>query len=401
LRQSFFLPGTALAVLGLGINCTIGYGSLFYSFSLLSVEFEQHFGWSKEFIFAVFSIGTFCGGLIAPFWGKCLDRYNARYLLSAGSFFVAIALCLLSRVYDQASFIAALILVEVIGTFVLYESAFVAITKIAGKKARYPITQITLMAGFASTIFWPFISWLLTWMSWRDVYLLLALLHLLICLPLHWYVLSSIKTTSSTNIQSGDDEEFDENSIVSTKSQWLLASALGIGAFAITAVQVHLFHIFKALSVTSAIAIVAGVLIGPSQVAARVIDMVFAQKVTPIILGMISFGAMAIGILGLLSWSKISALVWVFAISFGAGQGLAYIVRGAAPLYLFGDKNYGHISGQLNSVRMILTAIAPFSFALLMQKIGVYYSLIFIFLLMLISILILRYLTNTSLKNPS
>lgn len=386
--KSFFLPGSVALVLGLGVNCTIGYGTLFYSFSLLSVEFEQHFGWSQQFIFGIFSIGIFCSGLLAPVIGRYLDRYGVRHLMSGGSLIVAATLCALSFVNNKVGFTVALIFLEVVSILVLYESAFVALTRFTGERVRYPITQITLMAGFASTIFWPLISWLLTWTDWRAVYLVMAALHLFICLPIHWLVLKKDNVHSPAHTPKKTQlEEYRRNNSSSVK--WLLAFALGASAFAINALQIHFFYIAEDLGIASALAVTVGVLVGPSQVFARVADMLFGHKISPMLLGIISFGLMLVGVIGLLVSNAVPMFVWIFAIAFGAGQGLSYIVRGAVPVYLFGHSHYGAITGQLNGVRMMLTAISPFSFSLLMQGLGVKIALLFLLFLMLLSILIL------------
>ena len=47
------------------------------------------------------------------------------------------------------------------------------------------ITYLTLIAGFASTMFWPITTALHAQMSWQNVYLVFATINLLICLPIH------------------------------------------------------------------------------------------------------------------------------------------------------------------------------------------------------------------------
>jgi hypothetical protein len=44
----------------------------------------------------------------------------------------------------------------------LYEAAFATLVRLYGQAARNPITGITLIAGFASTVGWPLSAWMLT-----------------------------------------------------------------------------------------------------------------------------------------------------------------------------------------------------------------------------------------------
>jgi len=178
--RRFFIDGTIKPVLGLGITSTIGYGTLFYSFTIMSLEFENEFGWNKSFIFGVFSLGLLLGGFISPFVGKKLDRYGARFVMSIGSFLAALGMLFISFVETKIGFILSLLYIEIIATFVLYEAAFVALSQIAKEQSKITYDPITLIAGFASTIFWPLITFLLQILNWREVYMILSLFHLLL-----------------------------------------------------------------------------------------------------------------------------------------------------------------------------------------------------------------------------
>ena len=74
---------------------------------------------------------------------------------------------------------------ELASCFVLYSTAFVAIVQIGGRGAQRSITHLTLIAGFASTLFWPLTAALHEHLGWREVWLIFAALNLLVCVPLH------------------------------------------------------------------------------------------------------------------------------------------------------------------------------------------------------------------------
>ncbi len=317
-----FVTNTLFLVLGLGLTCTIGYGTVYYSFSLMSLEIEQAFGWSSEFIFGCYSLGIFLSGLAAPVIGRYLDLWGAPYLMSAGSLVVALCFLGLSQMDSRFEFIFFLLLMEVLLTLIVYESAFVAITHAVGQQARLPITQITLMAGFASTIFWPLISWLLTITDWRSTYLILGAMHILICLPIHFLLLKSASSGRNAN-----KEDKGKKVAPITKVEVMVAIALGVVAFCISGIHVHLFNILSALSVTDKIAVLVGVLLGPMQVVSRLIDLLFAQRYNPIYLGIISISCMLLGVVFLLfAFVGLQAVV-LFSLAFGLGQGLTYITR--------------------------------------------------------------------------
>lgn len=384
-------------MLGLGLNCTIGYGTLFYSFSLLSIELEQAFGWSKAFIYGVYSLGILLSGFASPFIGKALDKFNTHTPMTLGSFLIAIILLCLSLIQTQWQFVLSLLLMEVVSLLVLYESAFVALSHFRGQQARLPISQITLMAGFASTIFWPLVAWLIELSDWRVTYQVMALLHLCICLPIHFVLLKPIVSPKAANKLSQKRAVKSEND--NNKNHWrielLVAFAFGLVAFCIAGMQLHLFSIMSSLQLPETLALLAGVLIGPCQVASRLADVFFGRLINPIMLAIVSMLAMLVGVLTLYLAGVVSSeLVFIFAAGFGAGQGLSYIVRGAVPLYLFGESDYGAITGRINGIRMVMTAAAPVSFAIIISQFDVITVLVLVSLLMLLSILMLLLVAN-------
>ena len=404
-NKSLFLKTTWL-ILGLGISCTIGYGTLFYSFSLLSIELEAHFHWSKQFLFGMYSIGVLLSGLASPIFGKWLDKYQARIPMTIGSLITIFLLFFLAKINTKLEFAVGIILLEAVSILVLYETAFVAITQNVSKDARSAITKVTLIAGFASTIFWPFISWILSWSDWRMVYWIMAGLHCFICLPIHWFILKPQVTAKEAH-HSTIDNSLDEEKLTPPHNyliEAVLAFCLGFSAFTINSLQIHIFRIMEALSIPESIAILSGVLVGPFQVIARLLDMLLGQYITPLRLGLISFWSMALGILLLIfttisgeTFSTTSAIT--FACLFGAGQGLSYIVRGVLPLVLFNPLQYGTITGRMNSVRMVMTAIAPFSFAMMMDTFGVSNSLLLLLFILILSIMGLIWLGRKTRKH--
>lgn len=371
MKHKIFVEGTAKSVIGLGITTTIGYGTLYYSISIMSEEFASTFQWTKSFIFAIISLGILLGGLIAPTVGSILDKHGARNLMSLGSLLCASGLFFLSLVETKIQFIASILFLEMVSVLVLYEAAFVAFSQLAGNKARLPIIQITFIAGFASTIFWPLITYLLTIMTWSDVYKVLALFHIFIALPIHYFIL---KPNLLINNEDLNEDNFEDCICIEGKlkkdSLILLAIAFSLISIPITAMQTQFLALFKTFGIEAASAIALGALIGPSQVIARVLDMSFSKKTTPMITAIVSISIMTIGMTLLLFSGYDFIIAVLFIVLYGAGQGLTDIVRGTLPLYLFGKDRYGKTMGRLNLFRLIVTSMVPFGFAYILETFG-------------------------------
>lgn len=384
--KNFFIEGTVKSVIGLGITTTIGYGTLFYSFTIISLELENYFGWSKSFLFGVFSLGLLLGGLITPYIGKKLDHHGARAIMSIGSILAFVGLIFLSLVTTKLEYILAIIFLELVGTFVLYEAAFVAFSQIAKEKARLPMAQITFIAGFASTIFWPFISYLLEYFSWQEVYVILAFFHLLIAFPLHLFTIPKTTLIEQTTKEQQQSYEGFEEKKKRKKSILLVGVALCSIAIPIAVVQTHLIGLLGSFGVEATVAVILGMFIGPSQVGARVLEMLLAKKISPVSSAIISSSLLLFSMIALLLAGYSFALAVLFAIFYGAGQGLNYIARGGLPLYILGVNNYGKNSGYLTLFIKVVTAIAPFGFALSMDSFGNIVSVIILLVLSLVSV---------------
>jgi MFS family permease len=173
-------------VLALGITQTIGYGTLYYSFGVLAPAIASDFGLPIDWFIAAFTVGLLVGGLAAPLVGAMLDKRGARFVLTIGSACAAAAILFTSMAPNLWAFAAGVILMEAAGCMVLYEIAFGGLTQVHRHEARRRITAVTLVAGFASTIFWPLTQFLLESFGWRWTFLMFAAAHLFVCLPLHW-----------------------------------------------------------------------------------------------------------------------------------------------------------------------------------------------------------------------
>lgn len=361
----------SFATLGMGVSMTVGYGTLYYSFSILAPEIAREFGWSQSFVFAVFSIGLLGGAVSAPIVGRLIDRFGARPVLAFGSILAAAMLAGLSMVQNGWQFAVVTLAAEFVSLAVQYDAGFAALAQRHGQDARSQITLVTLVAGFASTVFWPLIQWLLTMMSWREVYLVLAALNLVLALPVH--VLWPSYRAPATRAAGADASAAGTAPASRRPHLALMAISLSAGGFVLSAMGASLLVLLGDAGFTPAAATLAGSLIGPSQVAARLIEYARRGVLSPPVTGLIATGAIFVALVLLFAAALIPAvaIVIVFAIFFGIGQGLTSIIRGVLPLHFFGTAGYGRTMGTLSGIRMVLSAAAPVSIIFINEELGV------------------------------
>jgi hypothetical protein len=213
----------------------------------------------------------------------------------------------------------------------------VALGRIYGDAARRSITGITLIAGFASTVGWPLTAWGLQAIGWRDTCLAWAAAHILLGLPLNYFMLPAVrdaKAPAATSIKPR---------IPIDRTMILLAFAFAAAWSVTGAMAAHLPRILQAAGATTVQAVSAGALIGPAQVLARIVEASFLSRYHPVVSTRIACLAHPLGaaILALVGGAAAGA----FAIFHGAGNGILTIARGTLPLAIFGPQNYGYRLG--------------------------------------------------------
>jgi predicted MFS family arabinose efflux permease len=359
-----------IAVLCLGTTQIIGYGTLYYSFGILAPAMARDFGISVEWMFGALSVALLVGGFSSPWLGQWIDRFGAGRIMTAGSMTAAAALFAGAISPDRWFFIAALIGIEVAANFVLYGAAFSLLVQIQPIKAQRNITYLTLMAGFASTIFWPLTSTLNTHFSWQQVYLLFAALNLLVCCPIH-FGLARVARKQRENENRSTAIGVLGSLVVDARPVGFVLMVFGLCLLSLmsAAILVHMVTMLSDLGLGSMAALV-GSLFGPAQVCSRFANMVVGREIHPVILAMLAAALMAVSVavLGLTAPSPVGAMA--FAILFGCGNGLFSVIAGTLPLALFGSDGYGRRQGKIMSARLIVSAMAPFVFALLLGTVG-------------------------------
>ncbi|BCP53865.1 MFS transporter [Kaistia sp. 32K] len=363
------------AVLALGLTQIIGYGTLYYSFSVLAPAMGREFGISTEWMFAAFSASLLVGGLSAPWVGAWIDRAGAGRVMTVGSLVAALALGASALALNGAMLVAGLIAIQVASTLVQYTSSFTLLVQINPTRAQRTITQLTLIAGFSSTLFWPFTTELHAYLDWHRVYWLFAALNLFICFPVHaWLMIQTRRDMSRSS---------DANPLVPARAPvigvveeaarprafGLMLAGFAIQSFVTSTFLVHMLPMLTGLGLAKASVLVASVF-GPAQVLSRFTNMTFGGKLSQRTLAIIASLFLPLATGTLLMTAPNLAGAFAFAIIFGLSSGLSSIVQGTLPLELFGSDGYGKRLGRLTSVRLVVSSAAPFTFALMTEGLG-------------------------------
>jgi hypothetical protein len=367
-------PWRAVSVLG--VTQIIAWGAIFYSPVLTAPLMVAETGWSLSFTMGGFSFGLLVAGLVSPFVGRSIDRYGGHVVMTAGSLTSALGLVGLAQARSEPAYLAAWLVLGVGLGASLYDPAFATLGRIFGTSARRAITILTLAGGFASTAGWPATHILLGEIGWRGTYLVYAALMAAVCAPLHAFALPRSRAADTASARGAA-----EPSVAPLPPRGvafiLVTAAFTAYAFVPSALSAHLLAIFGRAGIDPATVVFIGTLFGPAQVAARVTELAFGRNIHPLLVARASVALLATAF-GLLTLFGISApLAGVFALMFGAANGLITIARGALPLALFGATGYGATMGRISGFWLAMQSMAPLVLALVAERFSDLAALVF------------------------
>ncbi len=369
------IPIPVSIVLALGLTQIIGYGTLFYSYSVLAPAIARDMDVTVEQVFGIFSAALFVGGLSAPVIGRQIDRIGAATVLAVGSVLSALTLATCAGAPSFVVFAVTLVLVEMASGMVQYQAAFAVLVEWDPLASPRGMNHLTLIGAGASAIFWPLSAALMEYLTWRGVYLAFAALNLVVCTPTHlWLVRKCMARVPSSRLAKA-------NVVGAIPLVWRRAAMIAVsGAFAALAfvsgaILSHIVPMLSDLGFGQA-AYVASILFGVSQVLSRLFNMFLGSRLSPPALASVSAALMMIGtIIPGMSGHWLPGAV-AFAICLGLGSGINSITQGSVPLFLFGSDGYGAVTGKMTAARVTLGATAPFVFALARKEWGAQTSLL-------------------------
>jgi predicted MFS family arabinose efflux permease len=196
----------------------------------------------------------------------------------------------------------------------LYDAAFATLTGLYGRAARGPITGITLIAGFASTIGWPLSAFLDASLGWRGACLTWAALNLVVCLPLNRFLIPRAPPPERAVESEGSATASPRGTMA------ILAFVFAATWFVTGAMAAHMPRLFEIAGSSSTAAIAAAALVGPAQVAARLVEFGVLRWIHPLVSARIAAALHPVGA-GILAAFGAPAIM-AFALLHGAGNGL-------------------------------------------------------------------------------
>jgi MFS family permease len=358
-------------IAGMGIGQIISWGSLYYSFPLIAGPMGRDLALSRPEIYGAATVGLVVGSLTTYPIGVAIDRGHGRGIMACGSVLGGLLLVAWSHITSLWALYCLFVGIGLAQAMTLYEPAMAIVARRYGAEARTGITALTLWGGFASTVFVPVVQWLLDYGGWRAALWALGLLNLGLCVVLHLAVINSQADALEPSLSSmpgGRVPPVSQHTVrwaLRQSAFWGLLVSFTVYYGTFSGISFHLYPLLleRGCDVATVVGVIA--LIGPAQVAGRLAMWVLGRNQSAGTIGLATVLAFPLSLLLLMLLPSSFASLAVFAVIYGAANGVMTIVRGLAVPELLTREAYGAINGVLAAPGIVARALAPAVTALL------------------------------------
>jgi Major Facilitator Superfamily len=337
------------------------WGTLYFSFSLLSGPMHDELGWSATAINGALTCGLLITGLVAYPVGGLLDRYGGRWLMTFGSLGAGLLLAVWSQINHQAAFYVLWMGLGLAMSCCLIEPLFVVINQVFGKDARRGITAMTMIAGLAGTVYVPLVGYLIAVLEWRTALLALAAINLCFNAPAHWFFIPN-RVHADANIDHAASRKRGRavmrrrlrNPVFWGLVLWYTSYSLTSSSLIFQFVP-----LLRAEAVADGLIFFAFALMGPVQVLARLIVATIGRHASIARLGAFTSSLVPVALLILIYAPHDALWLCAFATAFGIGHGITTVLRGTAPIEWLGHEHFARTMGAIAFPMMVAMAVAP------------------------------------------
>ena len=351
-------PSRVVIISVLGVTQIFAWGSSYYLPAVLAKPIAAETGWSLSWVVGGVSLGLLIAGVVSPWVGRAIARRGGRPVLAASAGLLAAGLSALALAHSLPVYLAAWLVIGLGMGAGLYDPAFATLGRLYGHEGRSAIATLTLFGGFASTICWPLSAFLEAHLGWRGACGVYAGFQLAIALPAYLVLLprerprpASAPPPAISPPQAAPKPHLHLGALI-----LLLTVTITLSSVISTTLSVHLLTVLQAKGLALAAAVGLGALVGPSQVAARTVEIAIARRHHPIWTHVVSTVFVVAGLAALSVGAPIIALALAL---YGAGIGLESIARGTLPLAIFGPERYPVVMGRIAMPSLIAQAAAP------------------------------------------
>ncbi|MGY5811465.1 MFS transporter [Rhizobium sp. LEGMi198b] len=354
---------TVRAVVALSLTQLIGWGATFYLPAVTGPAMAGELGMTLPMIMAGPTVMLIVMAMVSWPLSTLFERHGARPIMVWGSSLGAAGLLVMGLADGPVSYVLSWIILGIAGASMLTTPTQIAVTEIAGEKARQALGGLILAGGLTSTIVWPVTGLLQARWGWRTTTLTYAALMLLVCMPLHWAALARRPRETFSAKAVAEPIAIDRRRFA------LLAMSFAANGFVTWGFALTIIILFEAAGLDHAKALATAAFIGLAQWAGRVVDFLGGQRWSGFVTGLAASALFPASFIVLLLTSNPTGAVF-FAALYGLASGVTAVTRATLPLQIFPASAYARASAQLAVPLYLAFATAPPIFTAILTSAG-------------------------------
>ena len=172
-------------IVGAGlVSMMLSSGLFFNGFGFYFEPIRNQFGWSRTAISGAISLSRLESGLLGPFEGYLIQRFEPRKVMFVGFIIFALGFVILSQVSHIATFYAA-VLIMALGSGLAGFAAVVAAINNWFRRNKGKAFGISMLGlGLGGVIFSPLLAWLIYEYGWETTAIVSGIILLVLGLPI-------------------------------------------------------------------------------------------------------------------------------------------------------------------------------------------------------------------------
>ena len=360
------MPRYGLVLAGLGLGQLFVWAAFYYAFSSFLLPMQAELGWSQPLLSGAFSLGLAVWAMASFAVGVAIDRGRGPAVMTLGPALGGLGFLLWSAATSPPVLYAAWALIGIAMAMTLYEPAFTILTRLYPGRFRRGITALTLVGGFASTLAYPAAAGLIAGLGWRWALAAIGLFLIVVVAPLHFAVLKGGGGIAPDPEDEGGPTRPQRGLSLAearaTGAFWFLGACFALYYFATAALWAHVVPVLAGKGFSGGAELVVLVWIGPAQVAGRLLFAAFGAQADARRLGLLVLAALPVS-LALFALARELWQLVLFAVLFGACNGVVSLIRGSLLPAYFGRASLGRIAGALSAAALAARAVGPLAAA--------------------------------------
>lgn len=362
------LPIATLAMIGTSPGQT-------FIVSVFNNAFRETLNISHSQLTGAYMLGTLTAAMPQSFFGSLMDKYGIRRVMSGVVLMFGLACVFASRVNSLWMLFFAFVGLRMFGQGALGLLASNTMAMWFDRQLGKVASIMNMGMALATAVLPPAVLWLIGVAGWRWSYVILGMAVWALLFPLLAFLFQNqpedigqmkdskvvvLETAVSSTVTPTNEISFSLPEALKTRAFWLIAFPMVMWAMIGTAVIFNIVPLFEENGYTDKQATLIFSTFSAASIVFQLIGGYLADKYPLQRLGGIGYlgFTIAIGCLIFLSHS-----IWIgqlYALIYGAGQGITGAVNNTVWVRYYGRKNLGKIRGAIATATVAGSSLGPF-----------------------------------------